>query len=158
MKSGKPKARPRGTGAAAPRSFEDNILRLYKGAPEARAIRAGEVDAVIDPASGRAILLPEAQAEIIERKLGFRSLVDLAADGCWEQDEDYRFVSHAGTTIGNRQTGSEGIIGKTLWELSFNNGSEIDWQTHRTQLAWRAIFRDLSSVAWTRPVSCAGSA
>jgi len=151
MKPGKPNARPRRTGAAAAPSFEDNILRLLKGEPEARAIRAGEVDAIIDPASGRAILMPEAQAVIIERKIGFRSLVDLASDGYWEQDEDYRFVSHAGITIGNEQAGSEGIIGKALWELSFDNGSEIDWQTHRTQLAWRAIFRDLK-------LSCVDSA
>ena len=134
---------PKPRDAAAARSFEDNILRLIKGAPESRAIRAGEVDAIIDPATGRAILMPEAQAVLIERKLGFRSLVDLASDGYWEQDEDYRFVSHTGAAIGNERTGEEGILGKRLWELSFENGGEIDWPTHRTQLEWRAIFRDL---------------
>jgi PAS domain S-box-containing protein len=133
--------KPRGT-AAATRSFEDNILRLIKGAPEARAIRAGEVDALVDPASGRAILLPAAQAVLIERKIGFRSLVDLASDGYWEQDQNYRFVLHTGAAIGNERTG-DGILGKTLWELSFENSSEIDWPTHKTQLEWRAIFRDL---------------
>ncbi len=143
MKRARPTAGTRGTRASAALSFEDNVLRLLKGEPEARAIRAGEVDAILDPATGRAILMPAAQAVIIERKIGFRSLVDLASDGYWEQDEDYRFVSHAGAAIGNDQTGSQGIIGKTLWELTFDNGSEIDWQTHKTQLAWRAIFRDL---------------
>jgi PAS domain-containing protein len=146
MKRGKSAVRspkPRGTGGAAARSFEDNILRLIKGAPESRAIRAGEVDAIVDPASGRAILLPAAQAVLIERKIGFRSLVNLASDGYWEQDEDYRFVLHTGAAIGNERTGDGGILGKTLWELSFDNGSEIDWRTHRTQLEWRAIFRDL---------------
>jgi PAS domain S-box-containing protein len=153
MKPGKPVRSPkrRGTAASAAPSFEDNVLRLRRGAPEARAIRAGEVDAILDPASGRAILMPEAQAVIIERKIGFRSLVDLASDGYWEQDEDYRFVLHTGATIGNERTGGAGIIGKTLWELSFDNGSEIDWQTHRTQLEWRAIFRDLE-------LSCVDSA
>ncbi len=144
MKSVKPNVRspkPPSTDAAA--SFEDNILRVLKGAPEARAIRAGEVDAILDPISGHAILMPKAQAAIIERKLGFRSLVDLASDGYWEQDEDHRFVAHTGATIGNARIGGEGIVGKTLWELSFDNGSEIDWPTHRTQLEWRAIFRDL---------------
>jgi hypothetical protein len=103
MKPGKPVRSPkrRGTAASAAPSFEDNVLRLRRGAPEARAIRAGEVDAILDPASGRAILMPEAQAVIIERKIGFRSLVDLASDGYWEQDEDYRFVLHTGATIGN---------------------------------------------------------
>ena len=61
----------------------------------------------------------------------------------WEQDEHYRFVLHTGAPIGSEWTGDAGILGKTLWELSFDNGSEIDWQTHRTQLEWRAIFRDL---------------
>jgi PAS domain S-box-containing protein len=153
MKPGRPNVRspkPRGTGAAAP-SFEDNILRLFKGTPEARAIRAGEVDAIIDPATGRAILMPEAQAVILERKMGFRSLVDLASDGYWEQDVDYRFVLHTGAAIGNARIGGESIVGKTLWELSFDNGSEIDWPTHRTQLEWRAIFRDLE-------LSCVDSA
>jgi PAS domain S-box-containing protein len=145
MKRAKPDVHsPKPRGAAAARSFEDNILRLIKGAPESRAIRAGEVDAIIDPASGRPILMPEAQAVLIERKIGFRSLVDLASDGYWEQDEDYRFVSHTGAAIGNERAGDQGILGKTLWELSFDNGSEIDWQTHKTQLEWRAIFRDLT--------------
>lgn len=144
MKPAKPNVRsPKPRDDAAARSFEDNILRLIKGAPESRAIRAGEVDAIVDPASGRAILLPAAQAVLIERKIGFRSLVDLASDGYWEQDEDYRFIVHTGAAIGNPRTGDEGILGKTLWELSFANGSEIDWPTHRTQLEWRAIFRDL---------------
>jgi PAS domain-containing protein len=141
---------PKPRGAAAARSFEDNVLRLIKGAPECRAIRAGEVDAIIDPATGRAILMPEAQAVLIERKTGFRSLVDLASDGYWEQDEDYRFVVHTGAAIGNERAGDESILGKTLWELSFDNGSEIDWQTHKTQLEWRAIFRDLTFSCFDR--------
>ncbi len=101
------------------------------------------MDAILDPASGRAILMPAAQTALIERKARFRSLVDLASDGYWEQDADYRFVLHTGAAIGNERTGDDGILGKTLWELSFDNGSEINWQTHRTQLEWRAIFRDL---------------
>ena len=123
--------------------FEANILRLVKGARECRAIESGQVDAIMDPASGRAVLLPDAQAALLERKARFRSLVELSTDGYWEQDEHYRFVLHTGAPIGSDWTGDGGILGKTLWELSFDNGSEIDWQTHRTQLEWRAIFRDL---------------
>ena len=141
---------PLNAGTDAARSFESNVLRLIKGAPEYRAIKAGEVDAIIDPASGRAILMPAAQAALIERKTRFRSLVDLATDGHWEQDEDYRFVSHSGAVIGNEAAGGEDILGKTLWELSFANAGEIDWQTHRTQLEWRAIFRDLEFVCLDR--------
>jgi len=123
--------------------FEAKILRLVKGARDRSAIKSGEVDAILDPASGRAILLPDAQAALLERKARFRSLVELASDGTWEQDEHYRFVSHSGTAIGSEWTGDAGILGKTLWDLAFDNSSEIDWQTHRTQLEWRAIFRDL---------------
>jgi PAS domain-containing protein len=124
-------------------AFEDNVLRLIKRAPERRAIRAGEVDAILDPITGRAILMPAAQAALIERKARFRSLVDLTSDGYWEQDPEHRFVVQTGASIGNERSGDGAILGKTLWELSFDNGGEIDWQTHRTQLEWRAIFRDL---------------
>ena len=132
------------------RSFESNVLRLIKGAPECRALKAGEVDAIIDPATGRAILMPVAHAALIERKARFRSLVDLASDGYWEQDENYRFVSHTGAAIGNEPVDGEDILGKTLWDLPFANGSDIDWQTHRTQLDWRAIFRDLEFICVDR--------
>jgi len=123
--------------------FEAKILRLVKGAHERQAIESGQVDAIIDPASGRAMLLPDAQAALLERKAQFRSLVELASDGTWEQDDHYRFVSHTGAVIGSEQADDAGILGKTLWDLPFDNGSEVDWQTHRTQLEWRAVFRDL---------------
>lgn len=124
-------------------AFEDNVLRLIKRAPERRAIKAGEVDAILDPVSGRAILMPAAQATLFERKARFRSLVNLASDGYWEQDAQHRFVMHSGAAIGNEGAGDGGILGKALWELSFDDAVEIDWQVHRTQLEWRAIFRDL---------------
>jgi PAS domain S-box-containing protein len=125
------------------RSYDAKILRLVRRAPENRAIKAGEVDAIIDPASGRAILLPDAQAALLERKARFRRLVELFSDGYWELDEHYHFVSHAGTAIGNERTDDDGILGKALWDLPFDNDREVDWQTLRTQLEWRAIFRDL---------------
>jgi PAS domain S-box-containing protein len=138
-----PRAAPPSLAAADPKpNFEVSILRLVKGARECRAIKAGEVDAVLDPASGRAILLPEAQAAVLERKARFRSLVELATDGHWEQDKDYRFIAHTGVPIGSAHA-DESLLGKTLWELPFDNGTEIDWTTYRTQLEWRAIFRDL---------------
>ena len=142
--------KPQSSGADVARSFESNILRLTKGAPEVRALEAGEVDAIVDPASGRAILLPAAQTALIERKMQFRSLVDLATDGHWEQDENYRFVSHSGAAIGNEAPGDEDILGKTLWDLPFANAGETDWRTHQTQLAWRAIFRDLELICVDR--------
>jgi hypothetical protein len=53
---------------------------VVKGAPERLAIEAGEIDAIIDPGSGSAILLPAAQRALIERKAEFRSLIGLAFD------------------------------------------------------------------------------
>ncbi len=142
-KSSRRAPKPRSAPTDLAHAFEDNVLRLIKRAPECRAIKAGEVDAILDPASGRAILMPAAQAALIERKARFRSLIDLASDGYWEQDAEHRFVLHTGAAIGNEGLGDDDILGKALWELSFDNAAETDWQVHRTQLEWRAIFRDL---------------
>jgi PAS domain S-box-containing protein len=127
----------------AERSFKKAILRLVKGGPERLAIEAGQIDAIIDPTSGNAILLPDAQRALIERKVGFRSLIGLAFDWYWEQDERYCFVSHRGATDDAFGFAEEGIIGKALWDLSIENLSEADWQTHRQQLEWRVAFREL---------------
>lgn len=125
------------------RGFKKAILRLVKGGPERLAIEAGEIDSIIDPANGRAILLPDAQRALIERKAGFRSLIGLAFDWYWEQDEHYRFVSYRGAMNDAEGFAEEGIIGRVLWDLSVDNMSEADWRTHRQQLEWRVIFRDL---------------
>jgi CRP-like cAMP-binding protein/PAS domain-containing protein len=45
-------------------AFKDWVRRLVKGAAELRAFEAGQIDAVMDPATGTAILLPEAQAAL----------------------------------------------------------------------------------------------
>jgi PAS domain S-box-containing protein len=131
------------SGTTAERGFKKAILRLVKGGPERLAIEAGQIDAIIDPTSGHAILLPDAQRALIERKVGFRSLIGLAFDWYWEQDERYCFVSHQGVTDDALGFAEEGLIGKALWDLSIENLSETSWQTHRQQLEWRAAFRDL---------------
>jgi len=131
------------SGTTAERGFKKAILRLVKGGPERLAIEAGQIDAIIDPTSGHAILLPDAQRALIERKVGFRSLIGLAFDWYWEQDECYCFVSHRGATDEALGFTEEGVIGKALWDLSIDNLSKTDWQTLRQQLEWRVIFRDL---------------
>ena len=45
-------------------AFRDWVRRLVKGAAELAALEAGQIDAVMDPATGSAILLPEAQAAL----------------------------------------------------------------------------------------------
>jgi PAS domain S-box-containing protein len=122
--------------------FEDRILRLVKGAPELRAIESGQVDAVIDPATGKAFLLPDAQQALRDDQARNRSLLSLSVDWTWELDESYRFVSHSSTAAGNAAPYDVGIIGKRLWELPFEI-EEADWKVHRRLLEWRTTFRDL---------------
>jgi CRP-like cAMP-binding protein len=45
-------------------AFKEWVHRLVKGAAELKALDAGEIDAVLDPATGSAILLPAAQAAL----------------------------------------------------------------------------------------------
>lgn len=124
--------------------FDSRILRLVKRrGPERRAIEAGQIDAVMDPATGSALLLPEAQAALREDQARIRSLLALSADWCWEKDEFYRFVSHTGAASGSSGIFDENIIGKTLRDPPFDSMSEADWQAHRRLREWRATFRDL---------------
>jgi PAS domain S-box-containing protein len=122
--------------------FEGRILRLVKSGPELRAIQSGEVDAVIDPATGKAFLLPDAQLALREDQTRNRSLLALSADWTWELDDDYRFTSHSSTVAGNAAPYGDGTIGKRLWELPFDL-EEADWKVHRRLLEWRTTFRDL---------------
>lgn len=130
-------------GSSAKPGFKNVILRLVKGGPERLAVEAGQIDAVIDTTSGNVILLPEAQRALVERKVRFRGLLALCSDWYWEQDEHYRFTARAGAGIAGSAFDVAKIIGKTLWELPFENMSEADWQMHRRQLEWRMAFRDL---------------
>jgi PAS domain S-box-containing protein len=122
--------------------FEGRILRLVKGAPELRALESGQVDAVIDPATGKAFLLPEAQQALREEQARGRGLLALSADWIWELDESYRFISHSSTAARDTAPYDEQIIGKRLWELAFDL-EEADWKVHRRLLEWRTTFRDL---------------
>jgi len=45
-------------------AFKEWVRRLVKGAAELNALEAGEIDAILDPATGSAILLPAAQAAL----------------------------------------------------------------------------------------------
>lgn len=147
----KPDLRMVGQSASRPRAatgFAAGVLRLVKRAPEREAIAAGQVDAVIDPATGEVILLPDAQQALHQRQARIDSLLALAADWVWEQDENYRFVSHVSTTPGNPAPRPENMLGKPLWELGFRTAAGFDWDTHRQQLEWRATFRDLE-LEWT---------
>src|SRR5437867_13168633 len=116
--------------------FENFLRRLMQDAPTLQALDAGEVDAIIDPASGRAILLPQAHDVLRQGEVYWRTLVELSAEGTWALDEHHRFVAHSGAAIG--EAGAAGPIGKALWELAFDNMSEADWQQCRIQMEWRS--------------------
>jgi len=66
---------PSASDLKAESTFQDWIRRLVKGTAELHALDAGEIDAVMDPASGSAVLLPEAQAALrgISRQASRRS-------------------------------------------------------------------------------------
>ena len=137
----KPASLPRDR-APAIRVFEKVILQLVKSGPERVAIEAGQIDAIIDPATGNTLLLPEAQQALIERQASFRNLVGLSSDWYWHQDEQHRFVAYASTAARNSGIWDEDIIGKALWDLADEGTSTADWRMHRQQLEWRATFRD----------------
>ena len=109
------------------------IRRLIKGPAERQAIESGQVDAIIDPATGRAILLPEAQDALREDQARDLSLVRLSSDWQWEKDKQYRFVSCEGAAIGRSGFEDKTIIGKRLWDLPFDNMSNVEWRAHRSQ-------------------------
>jgi PAS domain S-box-containing protein len=123
--------------------FERVLLRLVKGGPERQAIDAGEIDAIVDRDSGRAILLPDAQRAVMKSRALLQSLVALCSDWSWEQDEHYRFVRISGEGPGYRAEDHVHMIGRTLFELPIDNLSGPDWQMLRYRLDWRASFHDL---------------
>ena len=135
--------KPHSSGVHAAPVFEDLIRRLIKGPAEREAIESGQVDAIIDPATGRSILLPEAQDALREEQARNLSLVRLSSDWQWEKDKDFRFVSCEGAAIGRLGFDDKTIIGKRLWDLPFDNMSKVDWRAHRSQMERHAAYRDL---------------
>jgi PAS domain S-box-containing protein len=123
--------------------FQEMLRRLVNGASECQAIESGQVDAIIDPTTGRAILLPDAQEALREDQARDRSLVRLSSDWRWEKDEHHRFVWCEGSKTGGSGFEDKTIIGKKLWELPFDNMSNVEWRAHRSELKRRTTYRDL---------------
>ena len=64
-------------------AFKDWVRRLVKGTAVHQAFEAGQLDAVMDPATGSAILLPEAQAALEgSSRLALSALDALPGDVC----------------------------------------------------------------------------
>ena len=73
----------------------------------------------------------------------FRSLTQLSSDLYWEQDDQYRFTSIAGT--GSERVNVRGFqsVGKKRWEQDYLNMSAADWSAHMAILDARQPFHDL---------------
>ena len=64
-------------------AFKDWVRRLVKGTAELRAFEAGQIDAVMDRTTGRAVLLPDAQAAVQgSNRLVLGALDALPGDVC----------------------------------------------------------------------------
>jgi CRP-like cAMP-binding protein/PAS domain-containing protein len=64
-------------------AFKDWVRGLVKGAAELRAFEAGQIDAVMDPATGTAVLLPEARAALRgSSRLALSALNALSGEVC----------------------------------------------------------------------------
>jgi diguanylate cyclase (GGDEF)-like protein/PAS domain S-box-containing protein len=81
-----------------------------------------------------------AEEQLKESEARFRSLTELSSDVFWEHDAQYRFTSLSDAS-GRINPGS--IVGKTLWELDYNNMAAEDWDAHRAILDAHQPFRDL---------------
>lgn len=123
--------------------IETGFLRLVKSDHERRALAKGEVDAIMDPVSGKAYLLPAAQVALRAEQARLRSMHALSADWCWEMDEFHRLASITGAASAGSGFFDDGAIGKTLRNLPIDNMSEVDWQAYQRQLDWRATLRDI---------------
>jgi CRP-like cAMP-binding protein/PAS domain-containing protein len=128
--------------AASP-AFQDLLRRLLNAPLERQAIESGQVDAILDPATGASILLPAAQEAMRESQLHAHSLVKLSSDWQWEHDKDFRFTSCEGSRIVSSAFGDKTIVGKRLWDLPFDNMTELDWQVHRSEVQHHAVYRNL---------------
>lgn len=143
-------AEPKPCGTNTKRGIEKMVLRLVKSEPARRAIKEGQVDAIVDPANGAVFLLPEAQKSFIESSSVLHRLYELACDWSWEQDDQYRFISRTVVNFENFCYPNEDIIGLTLWDLAMDNISEADRAKYRQQQTRHLTFRNLEVMSVDR--------
>ncbi len=73
----------------------------------------------------------------------FRDLTELSSDWYWEQDSRFRFVQINGDVHARTAMAAEDFLGKTLWELPFDNVSMEQWLEHQGCLAGGQPFYEL---------------
>jgi diguanylate cyclase (GGDEF)-like protein/PAS domain S-box-containing protein len=108
-----------------------------------RVLRSGDsyIIAAISRDIGARI---EAEEALRASEARFRSLTQLSSDLYWEQDEDFRFTSFAGTGS-DRVNASRRLpyIGKKRWEQNYVNMTQEDWAAHIATLEAHKPFLDL---------------
>ncbi len=84
-----------------------------------------------------------AELALRESEERFRSLTQLSSDIYWEQDDQYRFTSVAGTGLERVKARDFQFIGRKRWEQDCLNMSADDWTAHRATLEAHRPFHDL---------------
>lgn len=83
-----------------------------------------------------------AERELMESERRFRSLTELTADWYWEQDSNFRFTRVEGSVLAKHGIDTAWFLGKTRWEIGFDNVSEAQWRVHRALLEAHRPFLD----------------
>jgi len=84
-----------------------------------------------------------AELALRESEERFRSLTQLSSDMYWEQDDQYRFTSIAGSGLERVKARDFEFIGKKRWEQDWLNMSADDWAAHMAILEAHRPFHDL---------------
>jgi len=83
------------------------------------------------------------ESELSKSELRFRRLTELSSDMYWEQDDQYRFTSSAGSGPEWIIKGRHEALGKRRWDFRYENMTEADWAAHIALLDARKPFHDL---------------
>jgi diguanylate cyclase (GGDEF)-like protein/PAS domain S-box-containing protein len=101
------------------------------------------------------------QALLRQAEARLQCVVELAADGYWEQDDVHRFTLFQSRDPQAPDRDLEQIVGKTSWELCDTPLDSGNWEAHKAALRARAPFRNVvhrlrSASGGTRYVSFSG--
>jgi PAS domain S-box-containing protein len=84
--------------------------------------------------------------EADDREQRFRSLLRIAADWYWEQDEQFRFTTVSDKVVSGSQIAPAKRLGRTPWEMSGLGMDEDDLDAHRADLEAHRPFHDARAV------------